>query len=95
VVAASPSLKARLHELADEATEGLAIELEGPEPDGLARLMAGMIVLTLRTAREEAMRVLEGGGSVKKANAVFLALIDRGFAAVQGMAAADWPGRVA
>jgi len=89
VVAASPSLKARLHELADEATEGLAIELEGPEPAGLARLMAGMIVLTLRAAREEAMRVLEGGGSVKKANAAFLALIERGFAAVEGMAAAD------
>jgi hypothetical protein len=50
--------------------------------------MAGMIVLTLRAAREEAMRVLQGGGSVKKANAAFLALIDRGFAAVHGMGAA-------
>src|SRR4051812_10642254 len=69
VVAASPSLKARLRELEDEAAEGLAIELKRPKPDGLARLMAGMIVLTVRTAREEAIRVFERGGSAKKANA--------------------------
>lgn len=87
VVAASPSLKARLHELEDEAAEGLAIELAGPTPDGLARLMAGVIVLTVRTAREEAVRVVERGGAVKKANAVFLALMDRGFAAVHQLAA--------
>ncbi|WP_224372907.1 TetR/AcrR family transcriptional regulator [Hyalangium versicolor] len=84
-VAASPSLEARLRELNDEAAEGLAIELGGPKPDGLARLAAGMIVLTVRTARQEAVRVFEHGGSAKKANAVFFALIDQGFAAVQGM----------
>jgi AcrR family transcriptional regulator len=89
VVAASPSLQARLRELADEAAEGLAIELKGPKPDGLARLMAGMIVLTVRTAREEAIRVFERGGSAKKANAAFLALIDRGFAAVHAMASSS------
>jgi len=87
VVAASPSLKARLRELADEAAEGLAIELKGPKLDGLARLMAGMIVLTVRTAREEAIRVFERGGSAKKANAAFSALLARGFAAIDGMAA--------
>jgi AcrR family transcriptional regulator len=83
VVAASASLKARLHELGDEAADGLAHELAGHEPDGLARLMAGMIVLTVRTAREEAVQVLERGGSAKKATATFLALIDRGLAAVE------------
>lgn len=85
VVAASPSLKARLRELADEAVEGLAIELAGPKPDGLARLVAGMIVLTWRTAYGEAIRVFERGGSAKKANAAFIELLDRGFAAAHGM----------
>jgi AcrR family transcriptional regulator len=86
VVAASPSLEARLHELEDEAAEGLATELAGPKPDGLARLMAGVIVLTVRTAREEAVRVLERGGSAKKANTAFLALMERGFAAAHQLA---------
>ncbi|APR84336.1 Transcriptional regulator, TetR family protein [Minicystis rosea] len=87
VVAASPSLKARLREVGDETVERLAVELAGPKPDGLTRLVAGMIVLTWRTAYGEAIRVFEGGGSAKKANAAFLALIDRGFAAVHEMAA--------
>ncbi|WP_437317376.1 TetR/AcrR family transcriptional regulator [Sorangium sp. So ce385] len=87
VVAASPSLKARLREIGDEVVEGLAIELAGPKPDGLARLVAGMVVLTWRTAYGEGIRVFERGGSAKKANAAFIALIDRGFAAVHGMAA--------
>jgi AcrR family transcriptional regulator len=87
VVKASPSLRARLHELEDEAAEGLAIELAGPKPDGVARLMAGVLVLTVRTAREEAIRVFERGGSAKKANAAFLALMDTGFAGVHQMTA--------
>src|SRR5262249_55234257 len=33
VVAASPSLKARLREIGDEVVEGLAVELAGPKPD--------------------------------------------------------------
>jgi AcrR family transcriptional regulator len=86
VVDASPSLKARLRELADEATEALAIELGGPKPDGLMRLAAGMIVLTLRTAREEAVRLIERGASTKKANAAFLALMERGLSAVEQLA---------
>jgi AcrR family transcriptional regulator len=89
-VAASPSLEARLRELNDEAAEGLAIELAGPKPDGLARLAAGMIVLTVRTARQEAVLVFERGGSSKTANAVFFGLIDQGFAAVQDMTAAGF-----
>ncbi|MBN8228346.1 TetR/AcrR family transcriptional regulator [Corallococcus macrosporus] len=84
-IAASPSLEARLRELNDEAAEGLATELDGPTPDGLARLAAGMIVLTVRTARQEAIRVFEHGGSAKKAGAVFFTLIDQGFAAVQAI----------
>jgi AcrR family transcriptional regulator len=83
VVNASTALKARLRELADEATEGLAIELGGPKPDGLVRLMAGMIVLTVRTARDEAIRLIEHGASTRKANAAFLALMERGLAAVE------------
>jgi AcrR family transcriptional regulator len=95
VVTASPALRARVRELADEATEGLALELAGPRPDGLARLMAGMIVLTVRMAREEALLVFERGGSAKKANAAFLALIDRGFTAVHELEASKGPGPAA
>jgi AcrR family transcriptional regulator len=87
VVAASPSLKARLREVGDEAVEALAVELAGPKPDGLERLVAGMILLTWRTAYGEAILVFERGGSAKKANAAFMALIEQGFAAVHGMAA--------
>ena len=95
VVAASPSLKARLNELGEEAAAGLELELElaGPKPDGLARLMAGMIVLTMRTAREHSISVLARGGSAKKANAAFLALIERGFAAVHHMGAGSSAAR--
>ncbi|HTN84601.1 MAG TPA: TetR/AcrR family transcriptional regulator [Sorangium sp.] len=89
VVAASPSLRARVREIGDETVDGLAVELAGPKPDGLARLVAGMIVLTWRTAYGEAIRVFERGGSAKKANAAFIALIDRGFAAVHAMAASS------
>jgi AcrR family transcriptional regulator len=87
VVAASPSLMARLRELADEAAEGLAIELAGPKPDGLARLTAGVVVLTVRTAREEAIRLLERGASAKKANSAFRALLERGLSAAEALAA--------
>jgi AcrR family transcriptional regulator len=89
-IAATPSLEARLRELNDEAAEGLASELDGPKASGLARLAAGMIVLTVRTARQQAVRVLERGGSAKKARAEFFGLIDQGFAAVQDMTAAGF-----
>lgn len=87
IVAASPSLKARLRELEDEVVEGLARELDGPTPDGLWRLFAGMIVLTWRTAYGEAIDVFEHGGSAKKVSATFSALIERGFAAVRALQA--------
>lgn len=93
VVAASPSLEARLRELADEAAEGIALELAGPTPDGLARLMAGTIVLTLRTARREAIGLLERGASAKKANAAFLELMHHGLSAVEALANRAAPAR--
>ena len=83
VVAASPSLQSRLRELGDAVAAAIAVDLAGPQPDAPARLVAGMVVLTWRTAYGEALRVFEGGGSAKKASAAFLALIDRGFAAVR------------
>lgn len=83
VVDASPALKARLRELADEAAEGLAIALGDANPDGATRLMAGLIVLTVRTAREEAVRLIQGKASAKKANAAFLALMEEGFSAAE------------
>ena len=85
VVNASPSLKARLRELADEAAEALAVALSGPTPDGVARLTAGMVVLTVRTAREEAVRLIARGVSAKKANAAFLALIEQGLSVVEDL----------
>lgn len=87
LVAASPSLKARLREMGDEVAEGLAIELAGPKPDGRARLVAGMIVLTWRAAYGEAIRVFERGGSAKKVDAAFAAMIDSGFDAVRAVMA--------
>jgi len=83
IVDASPSLKARLRELPDEATDALAIGLGGAKPDGLTRLMVGMIVLTVRTAREEAIRLIGRGASAKKANAAFLALMRHGLSTVE------------
>ena len=84
-VAASPPLEARLRELHEEAAEGLAIELGAPRPDGRARLAAGMIVLTVRTAHHEGIRVAERGGSAQKAREVFFDLLDRGLTAVEGV----------
>ena len=85
VVNASPALKARMRELADEAAEGLASELAGPKPDGLARMAAAMIVMTLRVAREEAVHQVEKGVSAKKANALFLELMAQGLTAVEAL----------
>lgn len=87
IVAASPSLKARLREIGDETTEALAILLGGPKPNGSARLVAGLVTQTWRSAYGEALRELEHGASAKKANAVFIALVERGFTAVRKTAA--------
>lgn len=81
MVAASPSLQARMREIWDEATEGIAAALAGHAPDSRARLTAGLIVQTLRIAHSEAMRMFEEGGSTKKATHLFVALVERGFEA--------------
>lgn len=86
VVEASPALMARIRELGDEAAAGLADELGGTSPAGTTRLMAGMIVLTVRTAREEALRQFQKTASARKANAAFLQLMQHGLAAVEQMA---------
>ena len=83
VVDASPALKARLHELADAAADALAIELAGSRPVALVRLAAGVLVLTVRTARAESVRQMRRGVSAKKANAAQLGLIEHGLAMVE------------
>ena len=94
VVSASSALKARLRELAEEAQNALAAELGGPKPDGVARLTAGMVVLTVYTARAEAIRVAERGASPKKANAAFLALMASGLSAIERIADQNGEARV-
>lgn len=87
IVTSSPALRARLREISDEAAEGLALELAGPNADGLARLAAGMIVLTVRTAHAEAICMVERGMPAKKANAAFLDVVNRGLSAVENLVA--------
>jgi AcrR family transcriptional regulator len=84
-IAASPSLEARLRELHDEAALGLSTELGASKPDGRARLAAGIIVLTVRIARQEGIRVAERGGSAKKGKEAFFDLMDRGLTAVEAL----------
>lgn len=87
VVLASPALKARLREMSDQTVEILARLLADGAPDGRARLAAGTIVLTWRTAYGEAIDVFEAGGSARRARAAFLTLVDDGFAAAERLAA--------
>lgn len=82
VVQASPALKARLRELADEAAQALALELGGPEPSGRARLAGGIVALTAYTAWQEAIRLAGQGASLQQANAAFLATMEQGLAAL-------------
>ena len=82
-IATRPSLQARLLELYDEAAEGLALEIGGPRPDSRARLAAGIIVLTVRTARQESVRASEQGASDGGVAAAFFAVFEQGFDAVQ------------
>lgn len=82
-IATSPSLQARLRELYADAAESLALELGGPNPDSRARLAAGIIVLTVRTAREESVRAFDQGVSGDGVTAAFFATLDDGFDALQ------------
>lgn len=83
VVEASPALMARIRELEDEAAIGLAAELVSTVPSGATRLMAGTLILTVRTAREEALRQFRNSASDRKANAKFMQLIELGLAAAE------------
>ena len=85
VVRASPALLARLHEHADAAVDDLAVEIASPSNRAVARLMAGTIVLTVRTAREEALCVLERGDDERKAAAMFKAIVARGCDALDAL----------
>lgn len=78
-VATSPALQARLRELCDDGAERLAFELGGAVPDGRARLAAGTIVLTIRTAREESVRAFDSGASESGLTAAFHAVLEQGF----------------
>jgi AcrR family transcriptional regulator len=82
-LATSPSLQARLREIYDDAAEQLALELDGPNPDSRARLAAGIIVLTVRTAREESVRAFDDGATEAGVAAAFLATFEQGFDALQ------------
>lgn len=77
-IAMSPSLQARLRELHDEAAEGLAAELDGPIPRASARLAAGLIVLTMQTAREEMVDAFDNGAAEPDASATFFAVLEQG-----------------
>lgn len=77
-VASSPSLVSRLRELDDEAADGLAADLGNTAS---AMLAARIIVATIRTSRQQAILVLERGGSIKKSEATLFELIDQGFTA--------------
>lgn len=90
VVTASESLKARLRQIEDEVVSELAALLADGTPDGATRLVAGVLVLTWRTAYSEALAVSERGDSEKKANAAFIELLDRGLAAVRVLASSGW-----
>lgn len=85
IVAASMALKARVREIGDEAVDELTTLIGGPKAGGDARLVAGMLVTTWRTAYAEAFAVFERGGSAKKTRAAFVTLIDRGFDAVRSL----------
>jgi len=82
-VAASPSLQARLHELHDEAADGLALELGGPNPDGRARLAAGLIVLVVHTARQESVRLFDEGAATEDVTEAYFEVYARGLDALR------------
>jgi AcrR family transcriptional regulator len=83
IVQASPALKARLRELAEEAADGIADELGHDQDDGRHRLAGGIVALTVRTAWEDALRMVADGASARRANAAFLATMERGLKLVE------------
>ena len=87
-IQASETLKARARAIRDELTDTLAVALANavecpPQPHPIANLAASMLVATWTVALFEAHRTFQEDQDLKKANAAFLALIDRGSKAVQ------------
>ena len=81
-VQASEALKARARAIRDELTDTLTIALAKAvsrrQPDPLAHLAASLTVATWEAAFLEAHRVFRQSRSINKANAAFLAMVDRG-----------------
>jgi AcrR family transcriptional regulator len=91
-IEASESLKARARAIRDELTELLAVALAeavGRTPDDPdAHLAASVLVATWGVAFLEAHRTFRDSGSAAKAQAVFVAVVDRGAAGLKAMMAA-------
>lgn len=85
VVAASPALRARVRELGDDVSEELAVGLGGAKPSAVARLAAGIIAVTWRTAFAEGIRVFERTKSATKAGAELGRLMEIGFGVARGV----------
>lgn len=84
---ASESLKSRARAIRDELTETLAAAMAQSVarhlPDPVASLAASLLVATWTVALMEAHRSFQHGKDRKKANKVFLTIIDRGAKGVQ------------
>jgi AcrR family transcriptional regulator len=91
-IRASEALKARARAIRDELTDTLTIALtkaaKRRQPDPAATLAATLLVATWEVAFLEAHRIFHQSRNIKKANAVFLAIVDQGTrglkAAVEG-----------
>ena len=91
-IQASEALKARARAIRDELTNMLTIALlkaaARRRPDPAANLVASLLVATWEVAFLEAHRIFHQSRNIKKANKVFLAIVDQGIrglkAAVEG-----------
>jgi AcrR family transcriptional regulator len=79
VVEASPSLRARLRELADEARDAIAPHVEGPHAD----LVAGVVVAGWRAAYRAGLEAARRGKSPRKAAAKLERVLDATLAAAR------------
>ncbi|WP_263384558.1 TetR/AcrR family transcriptional regulator [Granulicella arctica] len=81
-IRASEALKARARAIRDELTDTLTIALtkaaKRRQPDPAATLAATLLVATWEVAFLEAHRIFHQSRNIKKANAVFLAIVDQG-----------------
>ena len=79
VVDASATLRARLHELADEAREMITAELEGPN----AELVGGIVAIGWRAAYRAGLSAARRGKSPAKAAAELERVLDAAVAAAR------------